>query len=216
MVTGCRPESVVAAIFDFAAMGLAPDPSLEWGYFRRNGDTARAGLGYKGVIHLMAKDPNFHSLDVQTIYSGDTDGEGGEPRVVMGTSPRVDHCASLTGPREDKDVVGVYGILHWRTGGPPKIEYMGRAQVEQVRAASADPDGWAWREWWGAMARKSVIHRMRKYVQVAPELAHVLASDESGDYVPMTPAPAPVPTPAGKSKLDTLEEVADLYGTPKG
>jgi phage RecT family recombinase len=216
VVTRCRPESVVQAIFDFAAMGVAPDPMVEWGYFRRRGDTARPGLGYKGVIYLLTKDPAVHSVDVQAIYAGDTDGHGGPAKVILGTSPRIEHAVNLEAARGDTEaaaIVGVYGVLHYRNGGPPKIEYMTRAQVEQVRAESADPQGDPWRHWWAGMARKSVVHRLRKYVQVAPELAHVLASDESGEYAPAAPAPEPA---AAKSKLDTLEEAADLYGAPKG
>lgn len=220
----CTPESVVKAVHDFAAMGVAPDPVMEWGYFRAMGDTARAGLGYRGVIHLLAKDPNFHSVDVQCIYPGDTAADGGPVRVVMGTEPRVDHCVDLTAERGDGDnagIIGVYGVIHFKAG-PPKVEYMARAQVEQVRAESPEPMGDFWTRWWAAGARKSVIHRLRKYCHVDPAVAHVLAADELVDRAPVVAAvpvesgPAPLPEAVEKSKLDLLEDASGLYGAAKG
>lgn len=220
----CRPESIVKAIHDFAAMGVAPDPLLEWGYFRAQGDTARAGLGYRGVIHLLARDPNFHAVDVQCIYEGDTAADGGPVKVSMGTSPTVDHVVNLAAARGDDAaaaIIGVYGVVHFKAGAP-KIEYMSREQVEQVRAESAEPEGEFWTKWWAAGARKSVIHRLRKYVHVAPEIAVALAADEALDRPAPPPAPTPEPGPAplpevaDKSRLDLLEDATDLYGTPKG
>jgi recombination protein RecT len=52
---------------------------------------------------------------------------------------------------------------------------MSRAEIEQVRAVSRSKDGAAWSQWWGEMARKTVLRRLIKRLP--------LSTDRPGDPV---------------------------------
>jgi recombinational DNA repair protein RecT len=74
-------------------------------------------------------------------------------------------------------LVAVYSIGKHKDGGTPKIEVMTRKQVEQVRSFSKAKDSGPWVHWYDEMARKSVIHRMSKYIATTPEIERLIARD---------------------------------------
>lgn len=56
---------------------------------------------------------------------------------------------------------------------------MSREQVEQVRAASRSKDKGPWVEWWGEMAKKTVLRRLMKRLPTSADLDDLIRRDDA-------------------------------------
>jgi recombination protein RecT len=67
----------------------------------------------------------------------------------------------------------VYAIAKTRDGGV-YTEVMSLGQIEQVRAVSKAKDAGPWVEWYGEMARKTVIRRLSKRLPMSTDIERVI------------------------------------------
>lgn len=102
------------------------------------------------------------NIDAQLVYEND------EFEQTLGDDAAIHHKAPKLGqPRGN--IIGVYAIARLSNGMVMR-EVMDREQVEQVRAASKSKDGGPWTQWWGEMARKTVIRRLAKRLPILDPL----------------------------------------------
>lgn len=103
-------------------------------------------------------------------------------------------------------------------------EVMDREQVELVRAASRSKDGGPWSQWWGEMARKTVIRRLAKRLPILdPAVSDTIGRDDelydfaAGNAQDSDTAPAqdqPATTPKGPRRPRGLDAVAAAASQP--
>lgn len=74
-------------------------------------------------------------------------------------------------------IVAVYAVAKTKDEGT-YTEVMSRQQIEQVRAVSRAKDGGPWRDWYGEMARKTVIRRLSKRLPMSTDLDQVIRRDD--------------------------------------
>ncbi len=89
----------------------------------------------------------------------------------------IHHVPGLTGDRGDMSKIKlVYGCAKDKFGDVD-YEVMTKDEVEKTRSKSRNAQGEVWREWWGQMAKKTVIHRFSKRLPVSSELKEFLQRD---------------------------------------
>jgi recombination protein RecT len=93
--------------------------------------------------------------DTEVVYQND----GFE--YEAGDSPKITHKPAPFG-KERGEAVGAYAIL--RRGAATIREVMSFHEIEKVRAQSKSPNSLGWKEFWGEMARKTVLRRGTKRI----------------------------------------------------
>jgi recombinational DNA repair protein RecT len=98
----------------------------------------------------------------------------------LGLNPDIIHepAADVVPDRQGKDITHVYAVGKLVDGGTQFI-VMTRHEVEAVRARSKAKNNGPWVTDWEAMALKTAIKRLVKYLPMSIELADALAADTS-------------------------------------
>ncbi|GIW60033.1 MAG: hypothetical protein KatS3mg087_1099 [Patescibacteria group bacterium] len=164
MLRECEWESLVSAVVRSVRAGL--DCTGMWGEGwiipyrdkKRNKTIAEFVPGYRGLIKL-ALQGNCTMLEARLVYEND------EFAIDYGTQGVLAHRPCLTGNRGA--VIGAYALA-WIRGSPrPLIEYMTSDEINAIAARSKMADGGPWKTDWGEMARKTVVRRLVKYLDLS-------------------------------------------------
>lgn len=143
------------------------------------------------------------TIDAQTVCDGDQfDYELGDDAKITHKRPK------LGTPRGE--IIGAYAIARLANGTVMR-EVMDRQEIDQIRAASKSKDGGPWSQWFGEMARKSVIRRLAKRLPITdPQVTETLTvDDELTDLPPAASSgPTPVPVPSEPAKTRASAAVA--------
>lgn len=197
----CKPESVMAGILEIARLGLEPGVEVHLIPFKGE---AQVIVGYQGLVRLM-----YQSGYVTSIQTG-VHREGDEWEVEFGLTPKLRH---VPGDSPGK-MLHVYAIAHLRDGGYA-FRVMTKAEVDRV-AKSGGP----WREHYEAMAEKTVLRRLAKYIPQSPEMMSALRIDERSvsfdaetgetDFIDVqADAPEPVALSSGPDAVVIRSKLSD-------
>jgi recombination protein RecT len=172
-----NPTSFVAALVEAAQLGLSPDPNLQECYLiPRWNKTAKQTLvgfqlGYAGMIKLMVRGGAVESIYPEVVYSGDTF------RAKGGTDPGIEH--ELADP-EGRDVVAAYAIA-FQKSGRPITRVVWKTDLDKAAARSGKADGTLssfWRDHFDAMARKTAVRRLYRFVPHSSAASEAFARDQ--------------------------------------
>lgn len=156
------------------------------------------------------------TIDAQLVHEND------EFEQTLGDDAAIHHKAPRLGQSRG-EIIGVYAIARLPNGMVMR-EVMDREQVELVRAASRSKDGGPWSQWWGEMARKTVIRRLAKRLPILdPAVSDTIGRDDDlydfaagnaqdGDTAPTQDQPAT--TPKGPRRPRGLDAVAAAASQP--
>jgi recombination protein RecT len=161
----CSKESILLAVMEAARAGLQID-NKEATVIPFKG-MAQFMPMVDGIRRLMLRSPNVMKVEARVVYEGD------EFDYEYGIRPNLVH-KPLVVPQDDL-AIAAYAIM-WIVGTDPQFEVMVREEIEQVRAVSSARSG-PWNEWYGEMARKTVVKRLAKYADLSPEAQKVIAMD---------------------------------------
>lgn len=111
------------------------------------------------------------TIDAQLVHEHD------EFDQTFGDHASITHKAPKLGqPRGE--ILGAYAIAHLANGMVMR-EVMDKQQIDQVRSASKSKDGGPWSQWFGEMARKTVIRRLAKRLPILDaKVADTISSDD--------------------------------------
>lgn len=180
----CDPDSVYLALRQCAAAGLLPDGDES--AIIRYGEKAQWTPMIKGVIRQILRSPSVRSVITGVVRRGD------DFEIVQGMDPDLRHRPTGEPPSEDDydpTVQAAYAIVKFDDGRDPVVEEMKRPEIEKARKSSRAPDSPAWKRWYDEMARKSVLHRASKYVDLAPEARRLKRADIAANWEGETPVP---------------------------
>lgn len=166
----CTPESFLGALLTTAQLGLEPGPLGE-AYLVPYGREATLIVGYRGLVKLAWQSGRLASLVVETVHAGDYF------RAAFGTEPTIEHERPALGkPRGD--AVGWYAAAVLKGGGKVAVVH-DRADVERIRARSRAKDDGPWKTDYDAMAKKTAVRQLAKWLPMSAELQAALVADES-------------------------------------
>lgn len=163
----CTPLSIMEAIRESASLGLEPAGYGGEAAIVRYGDQAKLSVMYRGFLKRIRNSREVSAVDCQLVYLNDPVFE-----LEFGTSPRIRHVPLLFGEKDGQgDLVAdrgaIRGAYAWAklTNGELIIEWMPDVEIAQARANSPAvkfnrPSPWD--NWYGEMARKTVIRRLAK------------------------------------------------------
>lgn len=170
-------------------------------------------IGYQGYRNILDRGKSVIDLHPVAVHAGD------EFSFELGSRPFVRHIPKLTAA-ERRELIAVYACAHLPRGGL-QIEVMGKDEVDDHRKKSRAGSSGPWVDFYEAMALKTVIRKIAKYLPKSSEiLARALDLDQRADLgqeqnfdleglvfdITQTPGMAQ----AGGTRLDTLK--AQLAG----
>lgn len=176
LVERCTPASIMEAIRESAVLDLEPTGILGEAWLVKHGNRAILRVGYRGYLKLIRRSGFVQAVDCQLVYDND------KFSVELGTNAHVLHVPTL-----DTERGGYRGSYAWArlASGELIVEWMTTADIEAVKAVSeTGKRGFGpWAEWWGEMARKTVLRRLAKRLPLTAHAEAAVAVDEEGDAV---------------------------------
>lgn len=168
----CDQQSLFGAVLQCASLGLEPGSALGHCYLVPYGKTCTLIVGYRGMIDLARRSGQIVSLSAYCVHQAD------EFHYELGLHPDIKHIPS---PEADRGpVTYVYAVAILKDGGC-QFEVMSRAEVEDVRRRSKSGGSGPWASDFEAMAKKTVIRRLFKYLPVSIEATRAVEVDEKAD-----------------------------------
>jgi recombination protein RecT len=173
----CTPESLLGAILQAAQLGLEPGDALGQAYLvpyrnKKNGVmSATFQMGYQGMIDLAKRSGEVRRITAHVVYEKD------EFEYEYGLNERLVHKPNH---EHKKKPIAVYAVAHFKDESHA-FEVLSIDEVEAARNTGKQGDSPAWRNHWPAMARKTAIRRLFKYLPISIEMSKAIALDEAGD-----------------------------------
>lgn len=185
----CDPMSFLGAVIQCAQLGLEPGNALGHAYILPFDKREKVGnqwktvrteaqviIGYRGMIDLARRSGQIISIDARAVYEGD------KFDCELGLDARVNHVPDWQNPnRADASKLRfVYAVAKLKDGGV-QFDVMSRAEVESIRARSKSADNGPWVTDFAAMAVKTVVRRLFKFLPVSIEMQTAVGLDEMAE-----------------------------------
>lgn len=185
-------RSLFGSIVRLAQDGLLPDGREA--AIVLFGNKAQAMPMIAGVLKKIRQSGEVAKVSAQVVYEQD------EFVWHLGFDEDVTHNPPpLDKPRGK--AIGAYATAVLKDGSR-LLEVMSLEEIEKVRAVSRAKGNGPWVQWWGEMARKTVMRRLSKRLPMSTDVEDALDRDETlaPDMRLVEPAPA-----EPMSRLDALE-----------
>jgi recombination protein RecT len=193
----CDINSLMGGVMEAAKLGL--EPGLMGQCYLIPFENRKAGrveaqfiIGYKGLIDLVRRSGQVSTIEARTVYQND------EFDYSYGLDDKLVHKPALI----DKGApIAYYAIAKMKDGGYSFL-VMSHQEAEQYRDKYAKSKNFGpWKDEFDAMARKSVLRQLIKYLPISVEnlsnfdeasgseihqeleTSHII---DMGEYVPQT------------------------------
>lgn len=163
-------RSLMAACMKAAQDGLLPDGrESAFVIFRgKAGAQVQFMPMIGGLLKKLRNSGDLSSISANVVYERD------EFTYELGDEEFIKHKPYLGSERGKP--IAVYAIAKLKDGSVMR-EVMSVDEVEKVRNVSRAKDSGPWSQWWGEMARKTVLRRLMKRLPSSSDLDRVLESD---------------------------------------
>lgn len=158
-LAACTPESFLGALMTASQLGLEPGPLGE-AYLVPYGDKVTFIPGYKGLIKLAFQSAQLTRIGAHVIREHD------EFDFAQGLDPYLVHKPRLSGRGKP---IGVYAAARLVNGEQPFV-VLAVEQVEAIRRRSRAKDRGPWVTDWDAMARKTAVRQLARWLPMSTEL----------------------------------------------
>jgi len=171
----CSTQSIVDAVFEAVSLGLDPSGlgrdgvliprQTKHGVFR-----AVFVPDYRALLRLMTQNGRVSHVETRIVRKHDKFSLNfGDP-----TGRIITHSPVISG--EDGDPIGAYAIAWFHDSERPLVEWMTKEEIDANagRGGSYRAQNSPWDTDWAAMARKTVLKRLAKYL--VPQLTAAVGS----------------------------------------
>lgn len=169
----CEPGSVLASLMLCAQLSLEPGP-LGHAYLVPFGGECVFIPGYQGLIELAYRSGKVLNIYAELIHEHD------HFRVALGTDRKLEHTPPAFGQDRGK-VIGVYAVAKLAGGADPVFVTLTRDEVERFRSMSRGKNSPAWKDHWEAMAKKTAVRQLSKWIPKSTEMVTALEADKLAD-----------------------------------
>ena len=178
----CTPQSLLGAMMQSAMLGIELGDSLGLAYLipystKRGVCEAQFQLGYRGLIELALRSPQVLAIRAQTVWTWD------EYEYVEGTAPnaRIVHIrrpppGSGAIPSSE-DCVAAYAV-GTLVGNAETPVWLWRDEIELRRSSSRSGQDGPWFTHYGAMARKTAIRELSKFLPLTADVRDVVNREQ--------------------------------------
>lgn len=170
----CTTQSLLGALMLSAQLGLEPG-ILGHAYMipYYNGKTkaqeVQFQIGYKGYLDLVRRSGELRTIDVHEVCKNDFF------EYEYGLEPKLRHKPVLDNRGEP---YCYYAVAHFKDGGFSFL-VLSVSDVEKFRKRSKSPDFGPWGTDYDAMAKKTVIKQLCKFLPLSPEIQRGIVQDET-------------------------------------
>ena len=152
-----------------------------------------------GILKKIRNSGELASISAQVVYDKD------HFDYELGDDERIVHKPFLG--KERGSPIAVYGIAKTKDGAIYR-EVMSVDEVEQVRKVSRASGNGPWVQWWGEMAKKTVIRRLAKRLPSSADVDSVLDADnEVSGFVQIERLEPVNITPPPSEQIGTLSRL---------
>ncbi|MET3710369.1 recombination protein RecT [Sphingomonas trueperi] len=186
-------RSLFGAIVRLAQDGLLPDGREA--AIVMFGQQAQAMPMIAGVLKKIRQSGDVCYVSAQIVYEND------RFKWTLGFDESVEHEPAPL-DQDPGEAVAAYAVAVLKDGSR-LLEVMRKSEIEKVRNVSRAKGSGPWVQWWGEMARKTVMRRLSKRLPMSTDLDDVFARDET---LAVEERPVIDATPvAPVSRLDAIE-----------
>lgn len=209
----CDPNTIIIAACQAVALGLDLNPVLGEAYLvPRWNNAIRANEccfqpGYQGLVKLVRKAGQVVSIRAAIVHEGDTFRYSYNPDLTFEHIPKLMQRGSIA---SGKGVKAVYAVAKC-TNGEQVIEVMTVDEIEEIRKVSKSAQNGPWVNFWGEMAKKTVLRRLikglPKYEGAEGDLLAKALEYNDADYEDFSPRRIENGTDHGTGKYAKPEQV---------
>lgn len=172
----CSFPSKMLAVYQCAKLGLIPDKVLGHVYVIPFKDQAQVIIGYKGFIELARRSGKIGVIRAAVVSDGDEFfydyGQGGFPRHID---------ARMLGKERGKFRCAYAVAESMEPNGRPHVAIAWREDIDRAMQASRAANSGPWQTDFDAMAMKTAVRRLAKFLPLTAELGRALEIDEMAD-----------------------------------
>ena len=174
----CTPQSLMGAIIQSAQLGLEPDDLRGEAYlvpFRNNKKgtiDVQLIAGFKGLMDLARRSGKITAIYAEVVHVKDTFS------YRLGTEQFLHHIKS--DDMNPGEVIKVYALARFPNNQCQFI-VLSLADVEKSRQRSKAKDSGPWETDFEAMAKKTALRQLCKYLPSSVELTTAVALDERAE-----------------------------------
>jgi recombination protein RecT len=171
----CEPMSFIAAVMVASQLGLeigilgsaylVPFKNMKKGIVECNFIP-----GYRGLIDLARRSGNIISISAEIVYENDFF------EFEKGLNEKLVHKPVLT---EKGKMIAAYAVAKLKDGGAQFV-VMSKTEIDNVKAKSKSQSG-PWVSEFEAMAQKTVVRRLFKWLPSSVEMQKAAALDEHNE-----------------------------------
>jgi recombination protein RecT len=175
----CSIESLLGAVLQSAQLGLEPN-LLGSCYFIPYGNTVSFQIGFKGLIDLVTRKGEVNTIVAKEVREGDTF------IYEWGKDETLKHVPAPAHQRGE--IQYFYAYAHLKNGGFT-FEVMHVSEIEKIRNEHSkaynnavkykNEESSIWVKHYEAMAKKTVIKQLIKYLPISVETQNAVAHDET-------------------------------------
>jgi recombination protein RecT len=162
----CTVPSVLKCVMMASQLGLDPSGTLGSAYLVPFGRECTLIVGYRGLVDLLRRHCDA-MVEARLVFRDD------KFQVTYGTKPDVVHEVSMTGDRSDAAIVAAYVVFTW-PDGRKSFEVMSRSEIDKVKQSSRSGSSGPWVQWYGEMAKKTVVRRGAKLQPLTVEAQEIM------------------------------------------
>jgi len=178
----CDRYSFLGSVLQASQLGLEVNTPMQHAHLipfedRKRGITqCQLIIGYQGMIDLALRSGRVTAVYAHSVREGDAF------EYELGLEKRLRHVPSTAHDREARPITHVYAVAKIRDA-EPAFEVLTAARVESIRAMSrsSSKPGSPWLTSWEAMALKTAVRQLFKWIPKSAEMAHAAVVDESSE-----------------------------------
>jgi len=177
----CTPASLMGGVFEALKLGIALGGPMQEGWLipfknKSGGKDATLIVGYQGYRNIIDRAGSVIDLHPRAVYEQD------EFDFEFGVHPRIRHRPYwMVGADKPGKLIAVYAIARLRRGGV-QMEVLPVSEVEEHRRRSRAGQAGPWQSDYDAMALKTAIRKISKYLPKSNELlSRALDLDDKAD-----------------------------------
>lgn len=174
----CDQSSFIGAVIQAAQLGLEPGGALGHCYLipfnnRKKGrKEVQFIVGYRGMLDLVRRAGIASNVIARAVYSND------EFSYEFGLEEKLIHKPKPFD--KDAKLSYVYAVAFMKDG-TKVFDVMAAEDVEGIRKRSSSAESGPWVSDYEAMAKKTVIRRLFKYLPASIEMTTAIGLDELAD-----------------------------------
>lgn len=178
----CTPETFFACMLQSAQLGLEVNTPLGQAYLiPRKNKYNRDGrldctmiIGYQGYMELATRSGRVTHISAHSVRLGD------DFSYKLGLKEDIHHVPSDDADREKQLMTHVYAVAHMKEG-PPAFRVLSIGQVNARRARSAAGNKGPWKTDYEAMALKTAVRDLWKWIPKSSEMQTAIKLDAAVD-----------------------------------